>query len=305
MKNEPLVSVVVLTYNSSKTIEDTLDSIYKQTYPNIELVISDDASKDNTREVCQEWIDKFKGRFSNVFLSENTSNVGVTQNLANGVSLAHGEWIKPIAGDDLLKSECCSVFVDYVKKNPQTQIVFGDTTAFKDVNGKRIYIENKLKRDLVLFSKLSAKEQCSQLYSNNGLPATCSFISKELFCRYPLDVKYRNIEDWPYWLKLTKNGIHLDYIDRVLALYRREESVSIHRKTFWNLNYAASIQMFYNDLIVELENKNSILATRYKKELFEMFLSIYIFNNKKNLITNILRKMIRNKLYYGSYFKIK
>lgn len=305
MKNGPLVSIVVLSYNSSRTILETLDSINKQTYSNIELVIADDASKDNTREICQEWIKKNKDRFSNVLLNECMPNVGVTQNLANGVSLASGEWIKPIAGDDLLTPECCSVFVDYILENLDTQIVFGNTIAFKDVNGERVFIDNNLKRDLVSFSKLTVKEQCAQLLSNNGLPATCSFIRRNLFLRFPLDIKYRNIEDWPYWIKLTKNGIHIDFIDRDLALYRREESVSTHKKIFWNLSYATSVQRFYNDLIVELENTNPALADRYKKELCEMFLSIYIFDNKKNILTTMLNRLVRKKLYCGSFFKVK
>lgn len=305
MKNEPLVSIVVLTYNSSKTIEETLDSIYKQTYPNIELVISDDASKDNTREVCQEWINKFKGRFTNVILNEYKPNVGVTQNLANGVDLANGEWIKPIAGDDLLKPECCAFFVCYIQQNPDTQIVFGNTIAFKDVDGQRVYIENKLKRDLISFSRLSAKEQCEQLYSNNGLPATCSFIRKGLFYRYPLDVKYRNIEDWPYWIKITKNGIHIEYVDEILALYRMGESVSSRKMSFWNINYASSIKLFYGDLINELKDINPALSERYEKELFEMNISLFLFDNKRNIFTKFLQRLIVNKIYYGGFFRFK
>ena len=52
----PVVSVVIITYNSSNTIIETLESIKSQTYNNIELVISDDNSSDNTLSVCYEWI---------------------------------------------------------------------------------------------------------------------------------------------------------------------------------------------------------------------------------------------------------
>ena len=52
----PLVSVVIITYNSEKTIIETLESIKNQTYKNIELIISDDFSKDNTVEICKQCI---------------------------------------------------------------------------------------------------------------------------------------------------------------------------------------------------------------------------------------------------------
>ena len=53
---QPLVSIIVLTYNSSLTILETLESLKKQSYPNIELIISDDASKDETVKICQTWV---------------------------------------------------------------------------------------------------------------------------------------------------------------------------------------------------------------------------------------------------------
>ena len=60
--SNPLVSVVV-TYNSSATVLETLDSIKNQTYKNIELIITDDFSKDDTVALCQSWVDTNKERF--------------------------------------------------------------------------------------------------------------------------------------------------------------------------------------------------------------------------------------------------
>ena len=57
MNNQPLVSVPVITYNSAKFVLETLESIKAQTYQNIELVISDDCSTDNTVQICRDWVD--------------------------------------------------------------------------------------------------------------------------------------------------------------------------------------------------------------------------------------------------------
>lgn len=56
MENIDIVSVCIITYNSSKYIEETLESVRRQTYPAIELIISDDASSDDTVYICEQWI---------------------------------------------------------------------------------------------------------------------------------------------------------------------------------------------------------------------------------------------------------
>lgn len=58
MENIDIVSVCIITYNSSKYIEETLESVRRQTYPAIELIISDDASSDDTVYICEQWIAK-------------------------------------------------------------------------------------------------------------------------------------------------------------------------------------------------------------------------------------------------------
>jgi alpha-1,3-rhamnosyltransferase len=80
-KEQPLVSVRVITYNSSKTVIETLDSIYNQTYPNIELIISDDCSKDDTVAICREWVNQHKERFARTEILTVPQNTGVSANI--------------------------------------------------------------------------------------------------------------------------------------------------------------------------------------------------------------------------------
>ena len=75
-----LVSVCVVTYNSAATIVDTLESIKAQTYQNLELVVSDDCSKDDTVKVCREWIAANKDRFAAATVIESEVNTGVSAN---------------------------------------------------------------------------------------------------------------------------------------------------------------------------------------------------------------------------------
>mgnify|MGYP000958323009 FL=1 len=66
--NNPLVSIIVVTYNSSLFVRETLESAKRQSYNNIELIITDDASTDDTVKVCREWIANNKNRFVRVEL---------------------------------------------------------------------------------------------------------------------------------------------------------------------------------------------------------------------------------------------
>jgi glycosyltransferase involved in cell wall biosynthesis len=127
---EILVSVPVITYNSSKYVLETLESIKAQTYQNIELIISDDCSTDNTVEICRKWIEENKSRFVRTELITSDVNTGVSANGNRGRNACRGEWIKSIAGDDLLMPNCIESYVNYVKQTPEAIYIFSKVEAF-------------------------------------------------------------------------------------------------------------------------------------------------------------------------------
>ena len=92
MEQQPLVSVVVITYNSSATVVETLESIKNQTYQNIELIVSDDYSNDNTIEITSEWLKKNSSRFEKSLLLRADHNAGTSANCNRGVRATSGLW---------------------------------------------------------------------------------------------------------------------------------------------------------------------------------------------------------------------
>ena len=97
--DQPLVSIVVITYNSSKYVLETLESAKEQSYQNLELIISDDCSFDDTVAICRNWIAKNKERFVRIELLSVDKNTGIPANCNRGVKVAKGEWVKLIAGE--------------------------------------------------------------------------------------------------------------------------------------------------------------------------------------------------------------
>jgi teichuronic acid biosynthesis glycosyltransferase TuaG len=84
--NNPLVSVLIPSYNSSKFIKDTLDSVVKQTYKNLEIVVSDDASSDDTLNIVK----KYKDKDSRIEIIHREINLGITLNMNDAIKRCKG-----------------------------------------------------------------------------------------------------------------------------------------------------------------------------------------------------------------------
>ena len=221
MIDNPLITVSVLTYNSSKTILNTLESIKNQTYGNIELIISDDYSKDDTVSVVNGWITQNSSRFTRCVFLTSDRNVGVTANLNKVLRIAEGEWHKGIAADDKLLPECIQDIVDYIKSNPDVDFGFGRVSVVC-TDDYRTFSEEMV-RKLFLYTPflLSKKEFLYLILEENFLPAASAFkkISSIRNLGY-YDESIPMIEDWPMWIKAAAAGMNFGFLDCVVAEYR-------------------------------------------------------------------------------------
>jgi len=220
--NLPLVSVPVITYNSSKTVIETLDSVSNQTYSDIELIVSDDCSTDNTVEVCREWVEKHKERFVRTKILVTERNTGVAANLNRAESVCKGGWVKPIAGDDLLLPNCIKDLVDCVGTHPKALIIIGQMQVMGGDEDFRNSFYKVLKRNFEQLSQLSHEELYERVLEGNGIPAPAVFYSKTLLDRYGKlnDERIVFIEDWPKWIKLLRDGFFPVFLDKEVVRYR-------------------------------------------------------------------------------------
>lgn len=135
MKNEaskqiPLVSIIVLTYLQRHILNDCIDSILSQDYPNIELIICDDCSADFDCDEVYQYIEQNKkSNISNIVIYKHADNVGTVMNAQKGVELSSGEFFKLHAGDDMLyEDDSISRAMKYFQE-PQTMIIAGISRA--------------------------------------------------------------------------------------------------------------------------------------------------------------------------------
>lgn len=255
----PLVSVIVVTYNSAMTVVETLDSIKNQTYQNLELIIADDCSIDNTLQVCREWLGLNDKRFLQSTIVTAKKNTGVPGNLNRGIKHAHGEWIKSIAGDDLLMNECVSQCLKYVMENKNVSILFSRMRYMGNIESIN-RIKNRFNYG---FFYLTPRQQFLRLLRMNTLPAPTNFISKltiESLGYY--DETIPLMEDWPFWLKALSNHFKLAFMDVETVLYRVGDSLT----TSHTLSPAyVKTRMMMEERLDDYRNKENFIYRHYIK----------------------------------------
>lgn len=242
-----IVSIVVISYNSSGTIIETLDSAYAQDYKWIELIITDDCSSDGTIERIEQWTKEHKARFVDVKKIYHSNNNGVTVNANDGIKMASGKWVKCIAADDKLRKDCISNNLKYVTSN-NAQIVFSNMHYC--VGDKVIQnFEISLNRKLEKFSKKTAKEQYKFLLRENCLPAPTAFFSKKLFDEVDgFDEDIKMMEDWPFWLNVTKKGVTIHYNSVFSVNYRLAPNSISHSNRFHHVQHQVKIKYCYDNI---------------------------------------------------------
>ena len=240
----PLVSVPVITYNSSKTVLETLDSIYAQTYPTIELIISDDCSTDDTVRICQNWIDKNKDRFVRVELLTVPHNTGVSANCNRAAKVCQGEWVKGIAGDDILLPNCISDCMKFASVHPDMVYLFGKVIVFGSSNEDCDRVSKFFDYN---FFNLTQEQQLQRLiFEGNCIPASAAFYNKKNLDKIGVknDERIPLLEDWPKWINLLKAGAKLHFIDKGLVKYRISQG-SLSAGNTLSLSYKKSIALVY------------------------------------------------------------
>jgi glycosyltransferase involved in cell wall biosynthesis len=291
-----IFSIIVITYNAEKYVLETLESIHAQTYPHLELIISDDCSSDSTVDLCQGWIDKHGSRFENALIIKSDVNTGISGNCNRGINRANGTWIKIIAGDDLLVHEAFDIYHDEILKDLKNEkdVYHGrdqdliDGQLYKDTS------EEHGSPELQNFNQkeTTAEEQYKILLRFCPVSAPTTLIRKSIIDLVgPFDERFKFWEDRPMWLKLTSNGIKMHFINAKIAIYRRHSnSVQEIDSTTLFSRTVLSMDAGYKELIIPQ-------LPFYERFLLQYLILVRgwfyrIFNNKKTPIINIFYKSL-------------
>jgi glycosyltransferase involved in cell wall biosynthesis len=134
--NNPLVSVIIPTYNRAWILKTAIDSVLSQVYPNIELIVIDDGSQDNTQELLKDYGDQI------VVLYQENAGVSAARNL--GIKKSRGEFIALLDSDDAWDKRKISCQMEFFMANPQALICQTEEIWIR--NGKRVNPKTKHKK---------------------------------------------------------------------------------------------------------------------------------------------------------------
>ena len=292
---QPLFSIIVITYNSSKYVLETLESAKKQTYQNIELVVSDDCSGDDTIKLCAQWIEDNKHRFIRATLVFSQENTGIAANCNRGLKTAKGDWVKFIAGDDILRDRCISDCIEYINNShEEVELLCGRVKEFTN-NIEYIDSEDDFIDEADSFFTKTAKEQHSLLLQANRILAPAAFIKRSLLnSMNGFDERYPMLEDYPFWLKVTENGVKIHGFSKITTFYR------IHNESVYNSAFLRPyiINPFYEHLerfeknyVYERLNYAQKLERRYRYARYRLI--IYLGNNRNNYFVRQLNRVLK------------
>ena len=211
---EPLISVVIVTYNRAHFLKDALDSIKRQTFKDYEIILVDDGSTDNTKEI----VEMYEGIH---YIYQEHAGISKARNTA--VKAARGKWIATLDSDDLWKEEKLQKQVDYLQTHPDCRIIY---TAFGNFT---VVPENEMnERQKELFHAV-VKWYLPSALIDIGLFDEIGMFDESLACG----------EDTDWNLRLRFHKVNMEHcIDEVLYLRRIHNSnISGTQKNMRNLDF--------------------------------------------------------------------
>lgn len=130
----PTVSIIIPVYNGARFLPEAIDSVFAQTYKDYEIIVIDDGSTDNTKEVLEPYFDKIKYIYQN--------NRGVAGAMNAGIRHAHGEYIAFLDQDDIWLPQKLAIQINYMANNPEIGLVYSKAHKI-DEDGKLLHLKRK------------------------------------------------------------------------------------------------------------------------------------------------------------------
>lgn len=217
----PLFSVIVLAYRSGAYLETVLGSVLAQDYPAMELIVSDDGTPGFDPAAVEEMVSRLAGdNLLRCTVLSHPENRGTVASFNRAVERAQGAYLKLIAADDALYGP---------------QVLSQAARAFQE-SGAEILAARVMKCDGAMQPIAPLRDRFlrglpgktplqvwRQLCVHNDLPASGVFFTRAFFDRYgPVDSRYRLLEDWPTWLRVTRQGCRIVFGDFLAAKYRAD-----------------------------------------------------------------------------------
>ena len=267
MSDLPLVTVIIASYNHGPYVEESILSVLQQTYPNIELLVVDDGSKDDSVERIQGLQERYGFDF------RTQSNQGLARTLNNCIARARGSLIAPLGSDDIMLPERIATQVAYIQDKPEVGICAGNIQTI-DAQGNVIQKRCRFRA----FRRLDFKAMFNA--TDVGPPApTLLFRREALDAVGGFDTEIK-LEDLQVELKIAQAGFFIDVLGDVLAKYRVHGANTYKNRRFMveqvmatyacfrdHPDYPSACAKFLNSMLLKCAKDDKTLARELLREL--------------------------------------
>ncbi len=199
--NNPFFSIIITSYNRADFVVNTIQSVLNQTFQDYEIMVVDDASTDNTREVLESFIQAKQIKY---FRNKENKERAFSRNV--GLDNVKGKYVTFIDSDDIMYKDNLSDAYNFISKNQHFKMYYNDY-EFIDEKGRKIFkYEEPVKKPFV-----------RSIAKGNFLACIGVFLSREIYTKHRFDdIRFLSgTEDWDFWLRVIADVKDLGHINKV------------------------------------------------------------------------------------------
>ena len=300
-----IISIIIPIYNAEKYLERCLQSVITQTYKNLEIILINDGSKDNSKKICEE----FKNKDSRIRLI-NKENEGVSTARNNGIDLITGEYVLFVDSDDWLEKEMCEILLNKIEKEKTDIVVCGYNNYYENKNELE-HIE--LKEYNKSFNYLISDDNTKY----GGFP--WNKLMKKEFIKNKFDTDIYYYENLLFFLKNSNINTKYSVVKECLYNYCINDNSAVHTKKYSKrktttleaiqrcINFLPEenvdahkyiyINSYYNNFYLLKKNKMDFKCIEKYKENLKKYFYELIISKKISVI-----KKIKLCIYYKMSF---
>jgi glycosyltransferase involved in cell wall biosynthesis len=280
MTNSPLISVVIPTYNRADFIANTINSVLNQTYQNIEILVVDDASTDQTESAVQALNDP---RIKYIRLPENTSG---TKPRNTGILESRGRYIALLDSDDEWLPDKLQKQLHFINQNAANEenIICFTGLILKSDNGESVLSNPPLKEGVDIMDYI--------LVDDNWVQTSTYMVSGELAKRTLFNPELKKHQDWDFCLRLRENGAKFINLPESLTVYNIEER---NDRIGINGKYLLSLQWIK-------ENRTQVSDKAYFSFLAKYVAATLLHNGERKRALDIYLKAVKIRAISYKFF---
>ena len=290
MNNSPFFSVVIPTYNRENIIKKAIDSVLSQSFQDFEIIIIDDCSTDNSRNIIEKFASQYPYIIEPIY---NENNLGVTRSRNIALSHCSGEVITYLDGDDLFYKNKLQSEYELLQKDPSIHCVYSNFNKI-DENGNLIGIFASPSEDPITGDIFSATFSNQMNVSSGGYFRCEMFYKKCLIKSGNYDTNLISWDDWDIQIRMSK-FFKYGYCSNINSAYRKWSG---------SLN-SLPLELHYRDQMI-IYNKNKKLIQDLK-EKEKSFIRNRVYSRIKGLYIHIMKENIKSQnllhiIYYCIHF---